>query len=203
MKLSLIVFLSFLCFGCRSAEQISNPRTDIVDLLSMDSTFILDIRYATENNFTKKILYPVAKAKLRKEAAESLVSIQRELKTRNLGLKIYDGYRPLSIQWKLWEVVPNEKFVANPKKGSKHNRGAAVDLTIVDSLGRELEMPTGYDDFTENASHDYMNISETAMQNRALLKEIMTRHGFLSIRSEWWHYDFKGWEQFAILDEPL
>lgn len=192
-----------MCISCGSTEPIKNPRLEIVDLLSIDSSFVLDIRYATDNNFTKRVLYPAAKAKLRREAAESLASVQRELKSKNLGLKIYDGYRPLSIQWKLWEVVPNEDFVANPKKGSKHNRGAAVDLTIVDSLGSELEMPTGYDDFTEKASHDFLNISESALQNRALLKDVMTRHGFLPIKSEWWHYDFHGWEQFDIMDEPL
>ena len=164
---------------------------------------MLDIRYATENNFTKKILYPTAKAKLRREAAESLASVQKELRMKNLRLKIYDGYRPLAIQWKLWEIVPNEDFVANPKKGSKHNRGAAVDLTIIDSLGNELEMPTGYDDFTEKASQEYMNLSENALKNRALLKDVMTRHGFQPIKSEWWHYDFRGWEQFDIMDEPF
>jgi len=203
MKQSLCVLISFVCISCGSTEPIKNPRLEIVDLLSIDSSFVLDIRYATDNNFTKRVLYPAAKAKLRREAAESLASVQRELKSKNLGLKIYDGYRPLSIQWKLWEVVPNEDFVANPKKGSKHNRGAAVDLTIVDSLGSELEMPTGYDDFTEKASHDFLNISESALQNRALLKDVMTRHGFLPIKSEWWHYDFHGWEQFDIMDEPL
>ncbi|MFZ4620266.1 MAG: M15 family metallopeptidase [Bacteroidota bacterium] len=107
------------------------------------------------------------------------------------------------MQWKLWEVVPNEDFVANPKKGSKHNRGAAVDLTIIDANGNELEMPTGYDDFTVKASHEYMELSEEALKNRAMLKEVMMRHGFQPIKSEWWHYDFKGWEQFGILDEPL
>jgi zinc D-Ala-D-Ala dipeptidase len=200
---SSIVIFSIFSFGCSSEGQLQNSNSDIVDILTIDSSFVLDIRYATENNFTKKILYPVAKAKLRREAAESLASIQKELKTKNLRLKIFDGYRPLAIQWKLWAIVPNENFVANPKKGSKHNRGAAVDLTIVDALGNELEMPTGYDDFTEKASHEYMNLTESAIKNRALLKDIMTRHGFQSIRSEWWHYDFRGWEQFDIMDEPF
>lgn len=200
---STVTFSLLFLLSCGAAQQIHNSRNDIVDLLSLDSTFVLDIRYATENNFTKKKLYPAAKAKLRREAAESLVSIQRELRTMNLGLKIYDGYRPLAIQWKLWEIVPNEDFVANPKKGSKHNRGAAVDLTIIDASGNELEMPTGYDDFTERASQGFMDLSETAIKNRALLKDVMTRHGFQIIKSEWWHYDFRGWEQFDIMDEPL
>jgi D-alanyl-D-alanine dipeptidase len=200
---SSIVIFSIFSFGCSSEGQLQNSNSDIVDILTIDSSFVLDIRYATENNFTKKILYPIAKAKLRREAAESLASIQKELKTKNLRLKIFDGYRPLAIQWKLWAIIPNENFVANPKKGSKHNRGAAVDLTIVDALGNELEMPTSYDDFTEKASHEYMDLTESAIKNRALLKDIMTRHGFQSISSEWWHYDFRGWEQFDIMDEPF
>ncbi|MDP1678003.1 MAG: M15 family metallopeptidase [Bacteroidota bacterium] len=198
-----IVIISIFCLGYGSGGQPQESKSDIVDILTIDSTFVLDIRYATKNNFTKKKLYPIAKAKLRRAAAESLASIQKELRSKNLRLKIYDGYRPLAIQWKLWEIVPNEDFVANPKKGSKHNRGAAVDLTIIDSFGNELEMPTGYDDFTEKAAHGYMNLSKVAIKNRALLKDVMIRHGFQPITSEWWHYDFHGWEQFDIMDEPL
>jgi len=200
--------LFFLLFGltalsCASTSNSGRLPSDIVDITSLDPTILLDIRYATPNNFTGTILYPAAKAKLRRAAAESLAAVQQELRRSGLGLKIYDGYRPLAIQWKLWAIVPNTNFVADPRKGSKHNRGAAVDLTIVDSLGNELEMPTGYDDFTEKAAHEYMQVSDAAMANRALLLEVMTRHGFLPIKSEWWHYDFRGWEQFDIKDEPL
>ncbi len=203
MKISFVAAVAFLSLNCSTTSRIIDHQNEIVDLLTIDSTFVLDIRYATENNFTKRVLYPAAKAKLRRAAAESLASVQHELKELHCGLKIYDGYRPLSIQWKLWEIVPNEDFVANPKKGSKHNRGAAVDLTIVDSLGNEIEMPTGYDDFTEKASHEYNNLSAMALKNRAFLKDVMMRHGFKPIKSEWWHYDFQGWERFDILDEPL
>ncbi len=203
MKIIPAVVIVSVVLSCALFAQKKNPGDEIIDLLSIDRSFVLDIRYATENNFTKKKLYPAAKAKLRKAAAESLASVQRELRSKKLGLKIFDAYRPLSIQWKLWEVVPDEDYVANPRKGSKHNRGAAVDLTVIDSLGNELEMPTGYDDFTAKASHEYMNLTENAIKNRALLKEIMQRHGFLPIKSEWWHYDFRGWEQFEIMDEPL
>lgn len=203
MKQSLIILISFFFVSCGSATDTIRRASDIVDIRSIDSTIVLDIRYATANNFTKQVLYPVAKAKLRRVAAESLAAVQRELKKMNLGLKIFDGYRPLSIQRILWNIVPNTNFVADPKKGSKHNRGAAVDLTIIDAQGNELEMPTGYDDFTEKASHAYMDLTPEAMANRALLLDVMTRHGFHSIKSEWWHYDFRGWEQFDIMDEPL
>jgi D-alanyl-D-alanine dipeptidase len=203
MKQSLIIVISLVVAACGPSPEALRQPSDIVDLLSVDPTFALDIRYATANNFTGRVLYPSAKAKLRRVAAESLAAVQRELRTMGLGLKIHDGYRPLAIQWKLWEIVPNPDFVADPRKGSKHNRGAAVDLTLVDSLGNELQMPTGYDDFTEKASHEYMDLPESAIANRALLLEVMMRHGFLPIKSEWWHYDFRGWEQFAIMDEPL
>ncbi|NUN71153.1 MAG: D-alanyl-D-alanine dipeptidase [Bacteroidetes bacterium] len=199
----LTALLTILLWSCGSVRQPERSPSDIVDLRSIDPTFVLDIRYATEDNFTKKVLYPVAAAKLRRVAAESLASAQRELRSMGLGLKIFDGYRPLSIQWKLWEIVPDPDFVADPRKGSKHNRGAAVDLTIVDSLGNELEMPTGYDDFTERASHEYTALSEQVLANRALLLDVMTRHGFRPIKSEWWHYDFNGWEQFPLMDEPF
>jgi D-alanyl-D-alanine dipeptidase len=205
-SMQFVLPLLLLVAGCASvSRQPEQPdrRDDIVDVRSLDSTIVLDIRYATDNNFTKKVLYPVAKAKLRREAAESLASVQRELKQQGLGLKIYDGYRPLSIQWKLWEVVPDSNYVADPRKGSRHNRGAAVDLTIIDSLGNELEMPTPYDDFTEKAWHTYDDLSDAVKKNRALLKDVMTRHGFQPIKSEWWHYDFHGWEMFDIMDEPL
>lgn len=204
-KKDAVRFFIFLFFIAQfpSASQTINSHKEIVNLLSVDSTFVLDIRYATVNNFTKRKLYPVSKAKLRLEAAESLASVNRELKLKGLRLKIYDAYRPLSIQKKLWEVVPDEKFVADPQKGSRHNRGAAVDLTLIDSTGNELSMPTPYDDFTEKAGHNYVNLPEVVLANRAMLKEAMIRHGFLPLQSEWWHYDFRGWEQFDILDEPL
>ena len=135
-------FLIFLVASCSlpagSCNGQHKTQDELVDVLSLDSTIVLDIRYATDNNFTHRKLYPIARCLLRKEAAESLVAIHHELRSHGFGLKVYDGYRPLSIQKKLWEVVPDERYVANPAKGSRHNRGAAVDLTIVDSLGSEI-----------------------------------------------------------------
>ena len=190
--------------GCSSVGPVHHGRNqDLGDITSIDSTFVIDIRYATSHNFTKHVLYPVAKAKLRREAAESLASVHHELQQHGLRLKVYDGYRPLSIQWKLWEIVPDPDYVADPRKGSRHNRGAAVDVTVVDSTGKEIAMPTPYDDFTERAWQGYMNLADDVIQNREMLKAIMMRHGFLPIKSEWWHFDFHGWDQFDILDEPL
>lgn len=202
-----MIFLFIMLYsatGCSCADPaLRGKNQDIVDVTSVDSTFVIDIRYATANNFTKHVLYPVARAKLRREAAESLASANHELRQHGLRLKIYDGYRPLAIQWKLWEIVPNPDYVADPRKGSRHNRGAAVDVTIVDSTGSEIPMPTPYDDFTERAWQGYMNLPDDVLKNREMLKTIMMRHGFLPIKSEWWHFDFHGWDQFDILDEPL
>jgi D-alanyl-D-alanine dipeptidase len=199
---SVLFFLLSFLLTCAQNEKPKKP-DDLIDLLAVDSTIILDIRYATTNNFTKQKVYSAARCKLRREAAESLKSVQHELHKLGLGLKMYDGYRPLSVQKKFWEIMPDDRFVANPAKGSRHNRGAAVDLTLVDSLGNELEMPTPYDDFTEKAARNYMNIPPRVIANRALLEHAMTKHGYLPMPSEWWHFDFKGWQRFEIMDEPL
>lgn len=200
---SLFLYCLPITAYCLLSPAQQTSRSDLVDLLSIDPTIVLDIRYATENNFTRQKLYPIAKCMLRREAAESLHAVQIELHGRRMGLKIYDGYRPLSIQKKLWDVVSDERYVANPAKGSRHNRGAAVDLTIIDSLGEEIEMPTPYDDFTDKAHRYYMQLPETALSNRALLEAVMTKHGFLPMPTEWWHFDFQGWGRFEILDLPL
>jgi len=176
---------------------------ELVDVHSVNPTIILDLRYATENNFTHHKLYPVARCLLRREPAESLSAVQKELQTRGLGLKIFDGYRPLSIQKKLWEAVPDDRYVANPAKGSRHNRGAAVDLTLVDSLGNELAMPTPFDNFTEKAHCNYKKLPRKVLRNRALLQQVMERHGFWRMETEWWHFDFHDWGRFKILDLPL
>lgn len=163
----------------------------------------LDIRYATARNFTGTKLYEEAACYLRVPAARALAAAQRELEKQRLGLKVYDCYRPLSVQRKLWKLVPDERYVANPEKGSRHNRGAAVDLTLVDRNGRELPMPTEYDDFSERAHRDYSALPESAIRNRALLEDIMKRHGFEPLPTEWWHFDFTGWEQCPLENVPF
>ncbi len=177
--------------------------TMLVDITTVIPDIVLDIRYATANNFTGQVLYPRAAAYLRKKVADKLAEVQTELKKQGLGLKIYDGYRSHSIQKKLWEIVPDERYVADPAKGSRHNRGAAVDLTIIDSTGQEIMMPTGYDDFTEKAHRDYMELPQEAIKNRAFLEELMAKHGFSGLPTEWWHFDADGWEQYPILDLRL
>ena len=194
---------TFLLLNSSELPSQAKSPNDLVDVVSINPTIALDIRYATKNNFTHHTLYPVARCLLRRVAAESLSAVQKELKPLGLGIKVYDGYRPLSIQKKLWAAVPDDRYVANPSKGSRHNRGAAVDLTLVDSAGHELEMPTPFDDFTERAHCDFMKLSDTVLKNRALLEKVMIRHGFLTMRTEWWHFDFQHWGTFKVMDQPL
>ncbi|HXI14373.1 MAG TPA: M15 family metallopeptidase [Thermoanaerobaculia bacterium] len=175
----------------------------LVDLETAIPGLRIDIKYATADNFMKRPLYPVARAFLRAPAADSLSAVQREFSSKNLELKVFDGYRPYSITKMMWEPYKDPDFVADPAQGSRHNRGCAVDVTIVRKDGSELIMPTPYDDFTPKARHDYMDAAPEALANRALLKEVMERHGFIALPSEWWHYDFRDWERFELLDVPL
>lgn len=163
-----------------------------------------DVRYATSNNFMHTPLYPVARVMLRAPAARALADVQRDLAPRGLGLKIFDGYRPYSVTVRMWEPIKNPDFVADPAKGSRHNRGAAVDLTLIDlATGAEVPMPTPYDDFTPRARQDFDDLPPEAIANRKILRDAMTAHGFDALPSEWWHFDYRGWERFELLDVPL
>lgn len=195
IKKILIAFIFFIAFIPAIYAQY-----DIVNVWKLDTTIVLDIRYATTNNFTGKQVYDEAKFFLRSEPAQKILEVQKELKTLGLGLKIFDGYRPLSVQRKFWEIMPDERYVANPEKGSRHNRGAAVDLTLVDKYGNEIPMPTPYDDFTEKASRNYMDFPAQIIINRKFLEDIMLKYGFEGLPTEWWHFDYKGWEKYDILD---
>jgi D-alanyl-D-alanine dipeptidase len=180
----------------------AEPDNRLVDLASLGIP--LDIRYATADNFMKKPLYPVAKAYLRAPVARALAKVNRELATRGLGIKVYDAYRPYRVTEAMWEPIKNPDYVADPAKGSRHNRGAAVDLTLIDlRTGAELPMPTGYDDFTERAAHAFTDLPPDALANRATLRDVMVKHGFEPLPSEWWHYDFKGWDSFSLMNVGL
>lgn len=178
-----------------------DPDKRMEDLRGVDPSIVLEIRYATADNFMKRVLYPAPRAFLRTPAAAGLRDVQRELQSAGLGLKVYDAYRPYRITEEMWEPFKNPDYVADPAKGSRHNRGAAVDLTLVylDS-GAELPMPTPYDDFTSRAAHAFMDLDPALIDNRAKLREVMQRHGFVPLPSEWWHYDFAGWERFELMD---
>jgi D-alanyl-D-alanine dipeptidase len=181
-----------------------NPEKTLVDIQKLIPGITLDIRYATTNNFTNQVIYKSPKAFLRKPVAEALNKAQKELTKKGLGLKVFDAYRPYSATLKFYDVYPDTNFVASPRKGSRHNRGCAVDVTIIDlKTGKELEMPTLFDDFTIKASQSYNEIPEKAKENRKLLADLMIRYGFVKYESEWWHYDFKGWENFELMDIPF
>ncbi|HSK71083.1 MAG TPA: M15 family metallopeptidase, partial [Pyrinomonadaceae bacterium] len=164
------------------------------------------IRYATDNNFVGKKVYPEARAFLQRPAAEALVRVHQKLKKQGLGLVIFDGYRPWTITKLFWETVQPQqrKFVADPAKGSKHNRGAAVDLSIFNrKTGKLVEMPSEYDEFTERASPDYAGGTEKERANRDLLRRLMEEEGFIVNPNEWWHFDYKDWQEYAIYDIPF
>ncbi|PSR12554.1 MAG: hypothetical protein DA408_13100 [Bacteroidetes bacterium] len=182
------------------ADSIDYDTTQWQELTALDSTIRLDLRYATTNNFVGQILYDCARCFLRPAAAKAVVAAHQELRTEGLGLKLFDCYRPRSVQYKLWEIFPQPGYVADPRTGSIHNRGGAVDLTIVDSTGQELDMGTAFDFFGPAANHQYTKLPDTVLVNRRKLKALLQKHGFTAIRSEWWHYNFTA-RAYELADE--
>lgn len=173
----------------------------MVSLTNYLQPFTADWPYAGRENFTRSVLYVNPAAYLRLPAAKALKAVQAELAGRGLGIKLFDAYRPYSVTKKMWEIVPDERYAANPAKGSGHNRGIAVDLTLVDlASGKELKMPTGFDDFSERAHHDYMQLEQEVLANRALLRTIMERHGFKALETEWWHYYLPDATRYPLMD---
>lgn len=180
----------------------SNQRLVLLD------TFIagirLDIKYAGSDNFMHQPMYSKAAAYLRLAAARALRKVQMELGKRGLGLKIFDAYRPYSVTVAFYEKIGDTVFVASPWKGSRHNRGCAVDLTLVDLVsGKELAMPTSFDSFTPQAHTDYKKLSQDVIENRELLKSLMTQYGFEIYPDEWWHFDYRSWNSYELLDIPF
>lgn len=181
----------------------NNPADDpIVDLSDVDPRIVIDLRYATDQNFTNQVLYPAGmRCRLRASVAQRLRRVQDHLVAQGMGLKIYDGLRPLEVQRTMWQIMPDSRYVADPAKGSRHNRGAAVDVTLVDLAGRELEMPTPYDDFTEAAHRAYAGCSDAAAKHRKQLEEAMYAEGFTGLQTEWWHFDAPNWQEYALVDD--
>ncbi|QIF02736.1 M15 family metallopeptidase [Roseimicrobium sp. ORNL1] len=175
------------------------PGHEFVEVSSVIPGIVISLPYATEQNFFKKRFYASNTCLLRRSVVDRLAAVQKELGGQGLGLKIWDGYRPRSVQYEFWKTLPDPNYVADPAKGSRHNRGAAVDLTLIDlKTGTELPMPTGYDDFSPKAAADFKLVSPEALKNRALLQQVMVKHGFEIFPSEWWHFDAKGWEEFPL-----
>jgi len=177
---------------------------ELVDAAEVVPGLVLDIRYATENNFTGKKLYDAARCLLRPQVAANLAKAQALLAPKGYGLKVFDCYRPFSVQKKLWEAKPVRGLVASPAKGgSNHNRGAAVDLTLIRLDGSEVEMPTEYDDFGKAARVNSTLPSKAAQAHRAILQAAMVRSGFKLMYMEWWHFDAENPLQYKTLDVPL
>src|SRR5512140_1410302 len=181
-------------------------KPDLVEVVRLDSTIHLDIRYATSNNFMKRRMYDTAVAFLQRPAAEAVVRVEKALKKFGVGLVIFDAYRPWSVTKQFWDETPSSKhsFVANPKYGSKHNRGCAVDLSLYDlKTGEEIEMPSNYDDFSTRASPKYTGGTTQQRKWRDFLRSAMEKEGFGVDPGEWWHFDYRDWRMYPVMDTPL
>jgi D-alanyl-D-alanine dipeptidase len=204
-SIALIFMLSALLYGQQGPPQEAGPfrQPDLVELVRLDPSLHLDIRYATKNNFLGRPVYREARAFLQRPAAEALVRVNSVLRQKGYGLLIFDGYRPWSVTKAFWDATPEDKkqFVADPQKGSRHNRGCAVDLTLFDlRTGREVRMPSVYDEMTERSHINYQCATPEARAMRDLLRAVMEAEGFNVYESEWWHYDYKDWKQYPILN---
>jgi D-alanyl-D-alanine dipeptidase len=185
-------------------EVKADPNKKLVEIKKYIPQIQLDIRYATTNNFTHHRMYKQARAFARLPVVLALKDVEDELKTQGLGLKIYDAYRPYAVTAHFYEVTPDTNFVADPHFGSKHNRGCAIDLSLINlKTGKELDMPTGFDSFSKQAAANYPDLPQTETANRELLKSVMQKHGFHVISTEWWHYDYNGWQNYELLDVPF
>ena len=196
MKHSIYLYVGFLFFwGHRMYSH------NLINIKDIDPTIVVELRYATDNNFTHQKVYTFTQCYVLKEIAFALKNVQEALKKFGLGLKIWDGFRPKAAQWKFWELVPDPRYVSDPRKGGRHTRGTTVDLTLVDlKTGKELIMPTPFDDFTEKAWSNYQSLPQVALNNRTLLQNIMQKYGFEPVKTEWWHFDFQNWQNYPVLD---
>jgi D-alanyl-D-alanine dipeptidase len=179
---------------------------DLVELVALEPTIRLDIRYATTNNFVGRPVYTEARAFLQRPAAEALVRAHHALREQGYGLLVFDGYRPWRVTKTFWDVTsgPQRAFVANPKQGSKHNRGCAVDLSLYDlASGREVDMPSAYDEMSERSDPSYAGGTAAQREARDRLRAAMEKEGFTVEPNEWWHFNYRDWRAYPILDVPF
>ena len=176
----------------------------VVDATTVVKDLAVDLRYATPDNFLKQKVYPdSARCLLLHDAARRLAKAAEALRPQGYRLKVYDCYRPIAVQWQMWKLFPKPGYVANPKKGGNHNRGAAVDLTLVTLDGQEVEMPTAFDSFEPSAHHGYKGGTEASRKHREVLRKAMEDAGFKKNPMEWWHYDLPGATKLPVLDVPF
>lgn len=191
-------------FEAYTAASKADPNQKLLELKKVIPGLVLDIRYAGTNNFMKLAVYRQARAFARRPVALQLLKVQQALRKQGYGLKIYDAYRPFTATKTLYQKAKNKNFVANPKKGSRHNRGCALDLTLIElKTGKELLMPTPYDSFSPQAAAAYAPLPEVARKNRDLLIRVMQTYGFKVLSNEWWHYDFYAWKKYDVMDIPF
>ena len=191
-----------LVLSAGAGDKAAEP--PLVDASQVVKDLVVDMRYATEDNFLKRKVYPdTARCLLLPESAERLKKAADALREQGYRLKVYDCYRPRAVQWEMWKILPKPGYVANPRFGSNHNRGAAVDLTLATPDGREVEMPTPFDTFSPAAHHGYTGGTEASRKHREILREAMEGAGFKRNRMEWWHYDLPGAKKLPVLDVPF
>ncbi len=180
-------------------QEISNFKNDtFIVLKKLDTTFSYNMKYATKDNFLKENVYDCDDCLVRYETAKQLIKANTEFKKLGYHIQFFDCYRPLDIQKKMWKIFPDKRYVANPIKGSNHNRGTAVDITLVNSLEKPLAMGTKFDFFGRKAHHAYQNLPKEVLENRKLLKSVMIKNGFWAITSEWWHYNLNQSHRYPV-----
>lgn len=176
----------------------------LVRVQDLDNTILVNLRYAGKDNFTGEKIYPENICVLRRETAEKLVKANKEFIKIGYRIKVWDAYRPMYVQQIFWDMVQDNQFIANPKNGgSRHNKGTAVDVTLVDNSGKELNMPSDFDDFSSEAYRDNPNVSEEVKKNIELLTKVMERNGFIALDSEWWHFDDSNSKNYKVIDVDI
>lgn len=224
MKFLSLLFVMLICFEVNAQKALYNPKklkiinnyktykadyqlnpnNELVEIKKAIPSVILDIKYATKNNFMKQVMYKQARAFARKPVVDKLKKIQAALNKKGYGLKIFDAYRPYDVTVAFYQKASDKNFVADPKKGSRHNRGCAVDLTLINFKTKvEIPMGTPYDSFAKEASPSYKNLPQEVIKNRAFLISVMQANGFKVLTNEWWHFDFKGWQNYDLMDIPF
>ncbi len=202
MKKHLILLL-FLAYNLSIKAQVKEIKTPVSDttfvkLSAYSSAFVYDLKYATTDNFLGEKVYNCGECYLRYKTVKALLVAQEKIKSKGYKFKLFDCYRPLSVQQKMWALVSDPAYVADPAKGSLHNRGGAVDLTLVDKNGNELDFGTTFDFFGEQASHSYLELDKEVIKNRTFLRKVMTENGFTIFPSEWWHYNIEDGQELPI-----
>lgn len=203
---ALLLPLSLLAQDAPPKEGGPFRKPDLVEVVTLDPTLRLDVRYASARNEFGRPFYPEARVFLQRPAAEALSRVNRAMKAKGYGLLVFDGYRPWRVTKQFWDLTPEDKkiFVADPKAGSRHNRGGAVDLTLCDlSTGKEADMGGAYDEMSKRSFVTYEEGPKDALKRRDLLRTAMEKEGFFVYPWEWWHFDWKDWREYAVLDIPF